>query len=896
MIKTKLIFSIGYDSFVYKEEKNLFNKKFVGELQLLSLLERELGLSGEFSTNKERQAEYLEYLSQKINENNSFISESFNNDKIGVANELLRWRDQLKLMNWNFTKGISERMNLLSEIENENNVSLGTSDRWILVLNKLKSTENINVESVEINDSVELLHPILKEIFNLLERKGVKIIQKEKEKEFNGESNLTIIKNSIVKNISEIELDRNDKSFQVIKFSDSIISADFLAQQLSKKKLNPIVINSNNYGLDTSFLTFDLPCSGSEITNVNPQILQLFKLLSFLLFKKVDPYNLLSLLNLPILPFPKSLANNLSKILIQNAGIGNKDWIESIEKYKKNIDQNRKNWKEKVKAVEFYLERERKDKITKKDLIDIYRDIISWSGKMISVTETENIKIQLVNLQVLSKSLVKTIESLNAKEFSAKELNKITAKIYNSVNIKINCKEKGSYTVLSQPAQLHNSADFVIWFDFYNRTLLADYGEFLMQEEIEELLKQDNILFWRKENQIQLQLENLQKGILKANSKLVLFIPEKTNGEKTLEHPLQTQLTSLIKNFDDFVIDFSFDENNWDSFGWGNPDVSEIERSELPKELDYIQIGKSDLLHKRSVESYSSINDLIQYPLDWVMKYQAKITEKGLGKIAELITIKGNLSHVIVQTLLQKEKDGEINFDDVNIDDEIDKLLDEYTPQEATPFYLAENTFEYKTFQHQLKESFKVLLNIIKNNNLKYDSFEFEGKGTIDEMEIFGKIDLLFYKDEIPVIIDLKWTFSSKKYETILEKEKSMQLAIYAKLIKNERNPVTAYFLLSKGELYTTNELLKGAGVRIIKINNPVDVNDRIIEKTINSINYRWNELKSGKIEQAEEKALEVIQYSKDTEANELIPLDNMKKTKKPNQYSEYKLFKGKVK
>ena len=99
MIKTKLIFSVGYDSFVYKKEKQMFNKKFVGELQLLNLLERELGLSGEFSTNKERQAEYLEYLSQKITDKNTFISESFNNDKIGVANELLKWRDELKVMN-----------------------------------------------------------------------------------------------------------------------------------------------------------------------------------------------------------------------------------------------------------------------------------------------------------------------------------------------------------------------------------------------------------------------------------------------------------------------------------------------------------------------------------------------------------------------------------------------------------------------------------------------------------------------------------------------------------------------------------------------------------------------------------------------------------------------------
>ena len=896
MEKTKLIFSVGYDSFVYKKKKKMFNRKFVGELQLLSLLERELGLSGEFKNNKERQAEYLEYLSKKIAEKNTFISESFGNDKIGVANELLRWRDQLKQMNWTFSKGSSERMNLLSEIETENKLSLGTADRWILVLNKLKEIKNLNIESIEINDNLELLHPIFKKIFSLLEEKGVKIVQKETEKEFAGKSNLSVIQNSLVKNKSEIELDRNDKSFQVIKFSDSIISADFLAQQLCAREFDPVIINSNNYVLDISVSTFELPYSGSEITNVNPQILQLFKLISSLLFKEVDPYNLLSLLNLPILPFPKSLANKLSKILIENAGIGNKEWLEAIDNYKNNIDQSKKNWKEKVKAVEFYIERERKDKITKQELIDVYRDIINWSTKMNSVIKTESTNIQLSNLEILSKSFVKTIESLIEEEFSARDLNKITSRIYESVNIKINSKEKGSCTVLSKSSQLYNNAEFVILYDFYNRNLSADYGEFLMEGEIEELSKQDGILFWRKENQIQLQLENFKKGILKTDSKLVLFISEKTNGEKTLEHPLLTQLISLIKNFDDFVIDFSFEKKDWESLGWAKPKILNIKRTELPEKSDYIQIERSDLLRERKVESYSSINDLIQYPLDWVMNYQARITEKGLGKIAELNIIKGNLSHLVVQTLLQKEKDGEIKFDDVNIEDEIDKLLEEFTPQEATPFYLSENTFEYKSFQHQLKKSIKVLLKIIKNNDLKYDSFEFEGEGIIDEKEISGKIDLLFYKDATPVIIDLKWTLSSNKYFKILEEEKSIQLAIYAKLLGDKKSPVTAYFLLSKGNLYTTNELLKGDGVRLIGISNPADVNNRIIDRTINSINYRWKEFKEGKIEQAEEMPLDSIQYSIDTEEKKLIPLDNKKKNKKSNPYSEYGLFKGGVK
>ena len=896
MIKTKLIFSTGFDSYVYKTDNKLFNTKFVGELQLLSFLERELALSIDTVGNKERQAEYLEYISKEIESKDTFISESFNNDSIGVANELLKWRDQLKLCNWNFNNGVSSRLDLLANIENNNSLSIGKSDRWILVLKKLQNANNLNIESIEINDKIELLHPIYIEIFSLLEKTGVTIINNKIEISQNKETNLFKIKDSILNKKSKIELDKADKSFQIIRFKDSIVSADFLAQQLSISDFSPIIINNNNYALDTSFLTYKTPLSGSEISETNPQIIQLFKLIGALLFSKVNPYNLLSLLNLPMLPFPKSLANKLSKTLIDSAGIGNEEWTGTISDFKLNINKENNNWKEKLKAIELYIERERAETVKKEDLINIYRDIASWSATMLSIAKNNGIKTQLSNLQMLSKSFVKTIESVNEKQFMSREFDNIINKIYEPINISINAKEKGSHTVLKQTSQLYNNADTLLWFDFYNQDLSARFCDFLMQLEIKELISQNDFLFWTKEKQIQLQLDNLQKGILKTENNLCLFISDKTSGGDTTEHPLYTQLYSSISNLDEFIFDYSFETKDWQSFNWTESQFTEIEKIELPKECDYIEISKQSLLKKRKTESYSSINDLIQNPLDWLMNYQAKITEKGLGNIDELITLKGNLSHIITQTLLQNEKDEKIDLSKADIDGEIDKLLIEYTPKIASPFYLDENTFEYKTFAIQLKKSIKVLLKIIKNNNLKYHSFEYKAEGKIDIIDFAGNIDLLFYKDDLPVIIDLKWTFSTKKYEKILENEKSIQLAMYAKLTGNS-SAITGYFLLSDASLYTTSKFINGEGVRFVKLEEDANsVNNRILERTIKSFNYRWKEFEKGSVELAEEMLLDNIYYHNNADDENLIPLDNNKKLKKANPYSSYGLFKGKVK
>ncbi|TXB66157.1 PD-(D/E)XK nuclease family protein [Vicingus serpentipes] len=896
MIKTNLIFSTGYDSFIYKTEQDLFNKKFVGELQLLSFLERELGLSGEYISNKERQAEYLEYLSKEIEGKNSFISESFNNDNVGVAKELLKWRDELKLCNWDFNKGVSERLDLIADIELNNNLSLGISDRWILILSIINGVDDINIGSIEINDNLQFLHPIYNEIFLLLKDKGVYIKNKNLDVDLSLNNNLSKIKDSIYNNNRKIQLEKNDNSFQILRFKDSIVSADFLAQQLTYNNINPVIINRNNYSLDTSFLTYNIPLSGSEINDSNPQVIQLFKLISALFFKKVNPYNLLSLLSLPMLPFSKKLAKELSKVLISSGGIGNNEWFEVINYFKNNINKEKKNWKEKIKEVDLYIGRSRTEKIKKEDLINVYRNLASWSAKMQNITEEEGMKDQLLNLHILSQSFIQTVENLKEIEFNSRELDKLTNKIYESINIRINNKEKGSYNVIKQPSQLYENVDTLVWFDFYNQELKANFCSFLMQSEINKLTKQKGILLWSKEKQIQLQIINLQKAILRTENKLCLFISEKSNGTLTSLHPLFIQLSSSVDNLKDFIYDFKFENACIANYNWNESQFAIVEKVKLPEETDYIKISNVDLLNKRQTESYSSINDLILNPLDWILYYQAKITSKGLGNIDELITLKGNLSHIIIQTLLQNEKDGVIDFNKVDINNEIDNLLEEFTPKIAAPFYLDENNFEFKSFSTQLKKSFKVLLKIIKDNNLYYDSSEYEAKGKIDSINFSGKIDLLFYKNNMPVIIDLKWTLSSKKYVKILEEEKSIQLALYSKLLNN-KNSFTGYFLISDALLYTTNELLEGNRVNIIKLQEDFNnVNHRIINRTVNSYNYRWAEFKNGKLEHSEGKNEEEIQYSIDTETNFLIPLDIKDKTKKPNPYSDYGLFKGLVK
>ena len=130
--------------------------------------------------------------------------------------------------------------------------------------------------------------------------------------------------------------------------------------------------------------------------------------------------------------------------------------------------------------------------------------------------------------------------------------------------------------------------------------------------------------------------------------------------------------------------------------------IESAEVVELPQKANYISIKNQNYIRPRAKESYSSIENLVKYPLDWVLNYQAKLKDKGFGKIEDLARIKGNLSHIVVQELLENGKKEDIDLNTINIEEEADKLLRIYTPQYAAPLQLDENLFEFKAFTFML--------------------------------------------------------------------------------------------------------------------------------------------------------------------------------------------------
>lgn len=895
MQQINLIFSMGFDSNVYTQNQTFFNRKFVGEKQLLLLLERELGLSGVFVSEDERRDHYHKYIELVSLERKTFISDSFELDSKGVSKELLAWRDYLKLSNWNFETGISERLDLLSHLEKAAVLHKGEVDRWLDVITALEKASAIGIATLRLEDKRSLLPPYLHCVFNELGRLGVTVKENLAHEAITSNSNLHQLKRALIAPSGQVVLDSNDTSFHILRFKDSVEASDFMAQQLSFGQQKPVLLNSIVSNLDTSFATFDIPLSGSDISNANPQLIQLFKLAGSLLFTTINPYNLQALLALPRLPFSKKLAVKLRKVLTQYAGIGNEKWEETIQTYLKSYSKDSKKFKKQQDTLSLYLTRNRVSEITSKDLKDFYTAIGSWAGQQLHLQNEVLNQLQFGHLQNLCSKLVQFLKACPDEKFSATKFEILVGHFYEPMRLQATEKQQYSPDVFDSGSQLYAASDHTVWFDFYNTKLQAKQGSFLYASELKALEKTETFQHWSSASQIDFQLSQLYKGFLKTNSHLCLIICDTHNGAPTTEHPLYTQLSAMVSNLKDFEFAYDTDKQRLQEFGWKAPKLAEISQMKLPTTSDSIAFTKTDLLAKRAVESYSSLENLVYNPLDWVLQYQAKISDTGLGDIPELMLLKGNLSHAVVQSLLELDKERSIDLKTASLSALVASKLEELAPQMALPFLLEENKIAFQTFSTQLQMSFAALVGIIHNNSLEFMEAESITEGHLNGTFIKGAIDLLFSKNGTPVVIDLKWTYSDKKYMTLLEEEKALQLAIYSKLLDNTTS-ITGYFLLSHGRLFTQNDALSGAGVvRIAKEGTPSEVNNRVVNRIGNSYAYRWEELQSGYIELSEKSLLEDIPYANATQDEDLVPLNEIDKKKKENPYSDYNLLKGNI-
>lgn len=924
-----------YFSFDYKGSKayiGMAKQPLMMDMQvtdvggLLNFLELRLGLHTITISDTDRLVGYFkcvrEYMKAHKEDSDNQLYGSYTVSPLATSREMLKWRDALAVCGWSKEiPALSHRLKVLQGVDEIFSMK-GFSDtgmRLRAIVERLKKQKGMlkDVTFVMPFDS-ELLHPVLKEIFSLAVADGAQI-ERLSTPEITGNNNLAKLKRLLTSQTAEsMELDPDDNSVKIWNFKDDMEAEELLAM-LGEDKFN-VIIQPNTKLTDNFLHMMGKPVTGSSVANSAPQIIQLFFTGVGMMARPLNIGALLQWLYAPTHPLPSSFRYRLAERLARTGGWMPesleedkndcyhlvKDWIEGKLEAEQGqpIDKNELE-KRQYKASVFLPDFEggHEETMTAQKLHTFLTELAGWSRQrsaVISQKDANDVSISQLNrlaeLCDTLKSLTDDVEPTALLAYS--EIEKHMTCLYEPSEFVQYRAQATSRLTVSSPGQIAAKADTMLWSGLHDFEPMLPATDFLTPTEQDTL--KDYLKLWDKDDVRKLQQQTLLMPLLFCEKMLTLVTVGTVNNEIVNKHPMIVRIEQQVKNHKELTCDPKIDNDCY-------VDVDALtNNARYGCDGYYSEIKRTDLIQWKKQESPTSIDKLLQNPLDYAMENIAYISDNGQSDLSNIAMTKGNVAHGVIQHLFYIPGDTKSGYAaavkervEANYKEAFDKMVE----TKGAILLLQENAIERRQLFENLRECIDHLIDIIDKNDLHVVACEMQLNGNTfgapDDQtpSMHGYADMvLAHENGQHVIFDFKWTTSKSYYQGLLKKNRSSQLAIYAELLSeltDDQALPTAYFLMPLGRLFSTVEFKSYWANRIELADDAVEGN--IINKIVASYRYRRDEIMSGKIEMGEGGSLDELKYFNDTELHNLFPLkpayDN-ESLKEVNGFSNYGLFK----
>ncbi len=898
----KIIYSPQYDGEIFLGDRpGCFDTLYAGNASLLQQLGLRAGICVNPAPDMEREVAYQTAMKQPVI--GSCFEKSAKTDPIGVAAKLLLWRDNLIMAGWDGTcdKVSLTKLHTLAEIEKDFKCE-GTADYWRTICQQYESTTDFPnpITEIQIDCPWSEIPYLIQRTLKALENRGSRLIM-------------------MVDESKQVELQHG--KIQVVQFTDLLDAYEWVAR-VKKMPKNCAIINRDNVRLNHTFYTWNKPAVHASLTQSNPQLLQLFKLSLSVFSRPLNLNNLVSYLQLPSGPIPRSLRFKLLHILLKNGGFGEvkmredgemrDEWDEAILTYEfKEYDKNgepKPGDNSKVRAAKMdYLLPIRQDfsKGLNKTVLNAYVDRMQeWVNGILQFDKKKKEEAaslpdtpdERAVMKPLSDEHVRQMHELSAM-FSAfrqalaamgdtltySDIEKMVLRIYRPMSYTLQQAEQNSLNVINDIRSMAAPAGTLIWLDCQSEDIERDAYDFLSTPE-RQYLAQNNVQIPDFSHHLKICRQERNR-LLNSVKGQVILVQSLYDGVKRLgEHSLVAEVKHLCGE------DFQYE------------DASTLFRITSPKTVKknintfqpqvYYNIKMSAFKDRQ--ESNSSIDEMIQRPFNYVMEYVADLKAPDEEQLKSPYITTGLVAHHFFQHIIEDGNKGYTAMRDLT-NKSFDQYLDAAIQATGLIMLLEENATQLHNFRWQLKQSMLTLIDIMEHLSLTPEGCEiaFPETGKTLSLSTIGdfgaRIDFLLTNSRgAYVIFDFKWSYS-KMYLEKLKEDASIQLELYrqAVLATYSKKKVVGigYYMMPKQQLFTPDFDDWDNIICKVVPDNPQDV----FKQIQNSYNLRKEELKKGTIEEAELMEVAGIDYYTKTVGNQdYIPLEYSDKKKKDKKASEY--------
>lgn len=874
-----LIFSPYYDGNCYagnpENGKCELGTKYVGPLGLLNELELRAGLSRGETSPMQRAIAYCNAIHEVLDSNSSpepFYQQSFKNDPLGVARQLLRWRDALCMAGWDgkttLRNGLSadgkKRLEDLLDIEAHFKSfgvdCVGIGERWHQLLDTDLDVSLPKELEIKVDMKMDLLPPVIRKVLDKTKR---------------------AIESEAVANLGDKTISDFADKFTLYQFPEQNDAYQWAAIQSEIKP--DVYINEDNFTFNQVLKSVGEPLVEASVNGGADELSQLLKLGISLFRSPVNYDHLINYLSIFRHPIDGETRSALRYHLKQMGGFGdmtNKDrTISKIDDTAKNFPDFWGMWKHGKNGNVAV------DKVTKfcKDLLKNWIETAltnALAEKALSPTTGTQVYSQLLLLQEQTRYMLTFLKGRNG-DISNDELDKVVAAICQGDSTQTDYGRLGSYDMLKDLKGLAVSGKTVMWMDCVCKLRPRYEYAFLNPADIKELQKAGLLI---PDATLEMQASDFaEKLAVNRAERIIALMPQRQDGGRTEENLIITELRALDKTInigepglpigvtitpssaDTQKVEHQVDKALFANIDQKNPtSTDETTPSESPSKFTPKPVG-----YRRNYESFSSLNELINQPFDYVLDYIYNMKDEDSGNLS---TVEGNVAHWVISQMVEESKDLHGNVDtqkflnlcknSTDLETRTDQAIFEVGAQLLQP----ENEMECLIFKRIFtKKSVPILVKIIEENNLEVVGSEEEYSSELidsvgaNAFNFYAKIDFLLKrkseesKEYEYLIFDFKWTGNPKKRKDELEACKELQLALYQKIIEeNKLKPVVmrGYYLLKQAQLLTVNDVLKpDDNIEIVAQTKLYD----IFEQAVASYRERIQNLKDGFIEEGEE-------------------------------------------
>lgn len=852
----------------------------LGYRQLLQLLERYLGLESATADIEFLRVEQYRQLLTADSQTavDPFYVASFQADPLATAKELLSRRDELLEAGWDFTPSpnVPDRLACLAELEAQSKkradlplIRQGVADRLQEILRQLPARQ-LPLERLTLHEPFELLPPGPKRLIRALQAQGTVVVIRPSPRPLADGSDLAQFQ-AVLSGESDRKTLRADGSLLVLRAPRETQLAPFLAALLRR---NPqwrpaCLLGHKSRTLDNALALEGLASMGVPSASLARPTLQVLKLVTAFLWEPLDVQKILEFVSLAEKPIPTLLANRIAALLAQTPGLFSDRWHAVVANCLSHMAASEAS--QARQAYEFWFNGPRyhiKDAAPKERVSALFEKLHAWGRSRFE--EGGSVNSSLLTLANQARRAVELLGTLPDETLDFLQVERIVRTIYEPAPVAYQAAEAGRLATTYQAGAIHNDLSNLIWWEFTEQEPNYFFSRWYPGER--NYLSKQSIQLEHPDQQNRRLVWHRQRPVLHTRKQLLLCIPAAVDGSEIAPNPLFGDLQATFGNLSAISWDSTQQEvvpPAWQK-RFDLPSRAPLEPVPLKQPEPFFQIPQRASTRIRPYESFTSLEDLIYYPHQWVFRHQLQLRKSSILSVVSDRLLYGNLAHRFIEKLLADRSTAWHK-------DQLYQWIDQHAPEilrkEGAPLLLYGREPERIAFLERLKYGAWSLVHHLQENGWQQIRTEVDCEGTLGQLQLKGRVDLLAQREEAFLVVDLKYR-GGRRYRELIKNEADLQLVLYARMLANPQIAHTAYFSIERAEMIARNNLAFQQIDAVSPDTDHLNVHERILSQMDKTVKWRLAQLQEGTVEVRCRQTAELLE---ETYGNQLLELLEMR-------------------